>query len=144
MAMGLHDSTKIVLLFAAGMFLWALLLGMLKYLQIVRAPDHHAHPYTDVAHRAALLYSFALLLISTFIQFGQWSFSVNLAAGSAMAAYFALAVAGYMSHGLRKDTINQFATETGALRLFMASLIIVEIVAWMVLVAGFVDRQFTL
>ena len=138
----LHQATKIVLVFAAAMFLWALLLGALKYTQIVRSPDHRAHPYTDIAHRAALLYSFALLLISTFVQFGQWNLTVNLAAGSAMAAYFALAVAGYTWHGLQKDTSNQFATAGGGLHAFMVSLMAVEIGAWLVLVAGFVDRQF--
>jgi hypothetical protein len=138
----LHDETKIVLLFAAGMFLWALLLGTLKYGQIVHSPEHRAHPYTDIAHRAALLYSFALLLISVFVQFGQWAFSVNLAAASAMAAYFAMAVAGYMWHGWKKDTDNQFAPASGGLQAFMASLMTVEIAAWLILVAGFVDRQF--
>jgi hypothetical protein len=83
----LHGATKIVMLFAAAMFLWALLLGTLKYVQIVRSREHRAHPYTDIAHRAALLYSFALLLISAFVQFGQWGFSLSLAAGSALAAY---------------------------------------------------------
>lgn len=138
----LHEATKIVMLFAAGMFLWALLLGTLKYTQILRLPEHRAHPYTDIAHRAALLYSFALLLVAAFVQFGQWSFSVNLAASSAMAAYFAAAVAGYTWHGLRKDTENQFAPPTSPLKTFMASLVTVEIGAWLVLVAGFVDRQF--
>lgn len=138
----LHDATKIVLLFSAGMVLWALLLGTVKYAQIARSPEHRAHPYTDVAHRAALLYSFALLLVATFVQFGQWSFGVNVAAASAMAAYFAMAVAGYNWHGLRKDTDNQFVGANRSLHGFMASLIVVEIGAWLVLVAGFVDRQF--
>jgi hypothetical protein len=127
----LHEATKITMLFAAVMFLWALLLGSLKYAQILHSPEHRAHPYTDIAHRAALLYSFALLLVSAFVQFGQWSFSVNLAAGSAMAAYFAMAVAGYTWHGWRKDTENQFATAGGGLRTFMASLMTVEIGAWL-------------
>lgn len=130
------------MLFAGGMFLWALLLGALKYRQILRSPEYRAHPYTDVAHRAALLYSFALLLVSTFVQFGRWSFSVNLAAGSAMALYFAMAVAGYTWHGIRQDTENQFTGGGTALTAFMASLMTVEIGAWLVLVAGFVDRQF--
>jgi hypothetical protein len=137
-----HEATKIVMLFAAGMFLWALLLGTLKYRQILGSWERRAHPYTDTAHRAALLYSFALLLISAFVQLGQWSFSIELAASSAMAAYFALAVGGYMWHGLRKDTENQFAAATVSLRAFMISLMTVEIGAWLVLVAGFVDRQF--
>lgn len=138
----LHEATKIVMLYAAGMFLWALLLGVQKYVQTERAPEHRAHPYTDIAHRAALLYSFALLLIGAFVEFSGWSVWENLAAASAMAAYFAMAVAGYMWHGLRKDTVNQFATHRAGLKPFMASLVAVEIGAWLVLVAGFVDGQF--
>ena len=138
----LHDATKIVMLYAAGMFLWALLLGVVKYQQILGSSDHHAHPYTDIAHRASLLYSFALLLVSAFVQYGQWSYGVNVAAASAMTAYFAMAVAGYTVHGLRKDTENQLAHPAPALRAFMSSLMAVEIGAWLVLVAGFVDRQF--
>ncbi|HZU79984.1 MAG TPA: hypothetical protein VE991_08705 [Acidimicrobiales bacterium] len=138
----LHDATKITMLFAAAMFLWALLLGTMKYRQILASPDHIAHPYTDIAHRAALLYSFALLLVAAFVQFGGWSFSVELAASSAMAAYFAMAVAGYTFHGWRKDTDNQFRRAGSSMRAFMATLITVEIGAWLVLVAGFVDGQF--
>ena len=138
----LRDATKIVMLYAAGMFLWALLLGTLKYRQTLRSPVHRAHPYTDIAHRAALLYSFALLLISAFVQFGHWDFTVNVTAGSAMAAYFVMAVAGYTWHGWRQGTENQFVAPSGGLRAFMASLMTVEIAAWLVLVAGFVDGQF--
>lgn len=138
----LEAATKIVVLFAGLMFLWALLLGTMKYRQILGSPEHRAHVYTDVAHRAALLYSFALLLVGVFVQFGEWSFSVNLAAASAMALYFATAVAGYTVHGWRRDTENQFTKAGRDLRAFMASLMVVEIGAWVVLVAGFVDRQF--
>lgn len=137
----LDGATKIVLLYAGIMFLWALLLGVLKYKQTLRSPDHRAHPYTDVAHRAALLYSFALLLVATFVELSQWSSAVNLAAASAMTAYFAAAVAGYTFHGLRQDTVNQFSHATAGLKGFMVSLIAVEIGAWLVLIAGFVDRQ---
>ena len=30
--------------------------------------NHLAHPYVDIAHRAALLYSFATLLIAVFVE----------------------------------------------------------------------------
>src|SRR5215470_640263 len=119
------------------MFLWALLLGVMKFRQMDASEEGLAHPYTDIAHRAALLYSFALLLIGTFVQFGQWSFAVNLAAAGTMAAYFAFA--GYTWHGVRKDTHNQFEAATSSLRVFMTSLMTAEIGAWLVLVAGFVD-----
>jgi hypothetical protein len=64
---GLGVDTKVVLLLAATMFLWALLLGVMKYRQIVESEEGAAHPYVDIAHRAALLYSFALLLVVGFL-----------------------------------------------------------------------------
>lgn len=137
----LNVATKVVLLYAAVMFLWALLLGVLKYQQTLTSPEHRAHPYTDVAHRAALLYSFALLLVATFVELSQWSTAVNLVAASAMAAYFMTAVAGYTWHGVQQDTENQFVHATSSLKWFMVSLIAVEIGAWLVLSAGFVDGQ---
>jgi hypothetical protein len=44
-----------------------------------------------------------------------------------MAAYFAVAVAGYTLHGLRRDAENQFERATRSIRAFMASLMAVEI-----------------
>ena len=80
--------------------------------------------------------------MGAFVQFGQWSLPVSLAAASAMTLYFVISVASYTWHGWRQDTENQFAPAGTALRLFMATLMIAEIGAWLVLVAGFVDRQF--
>jgi hypothetical protein len=138
----LHEASNVVMLYAGAMFLWALLLGAVKYRQILQSPERRAHPYIDIAHRAALLYSFALLLIAAFVQFGKWGFAVNIAAASAMAAYFVMAVAGYTWHGLRRDTENQFRGAGRGLRVFMSTLMTVEISAWLVLLAGFTDRQF--
>jgi hypothetical protein len=89
--------------------LWALLLGVLKYRQIMASESRAAHVYVDIAHRAALLYSFALLLIETFVQLSAWSILVNLLAAGAMALYFFAAVTNYMLHGWRRDTDNVFA-----------------------------------
>jgi len=133
--------TKAVLLLAAAMFLWALLLGVWKFRQMDAAEDGLAHPYIDIAHRAALLYSFALLLVATFVQLSGWGGAVNLIAAAAMAFYFFAAVAGYMVHGWKRDTDNQFRRPVRGLEAFMASLIVAEIGGWLVLVAGFLDAQ---
>jgi hypothetical protein len=133
--------TKAVLLAGAGMFLWALLLGVWKYRQIMTSESHAAHPYVDIAHRAALLYSFALLLIATFVQLSGWSELVNLLAAGAMALYFYAAVAGYVLHGWRRDTDNQFRDPVPGTHVMMITLIVAEIGGWLVLVAGFLDRQ---
>ena len=84
---------RVVLLLAGLMFLWALLLGQLKYRQILASEAGHAHPYTNIAHRAALLYSFALLLVAVFVELSAWTTAVDLTAAGVLALYFAAAVA---------------------------------------------------
>jgi len=91
----LGGDTKAILLLAAAMFLWALLLGVWKYRQMATSSDGLAHPYVDTAHRAALLYSFALLLVATFVELSGWSTLVNLLAAGAMAFYFFASVASH-------------------------------------------------
>jgi amino acid transporter len=137
----LGDDTKVVLLAAALMFLWALLLGVLKFRQMYASEDGLAHPYTDIAHRAALLYSFALLLVATFVELSGWGVAVNLFAAGALAIYFYAAVFGYVVHGLKRDTDNQFRRPARWLGAFMATLIVAEIGGWLVLIAGFLDAQ---
>lgn len=133
--------TKAVLLAAALMFLWALLLGVMKYRQMSASEQGLAHPYTDTAHRAALLYSFALLLVATFVELSGWGTVVNLLAAAALALYFFAAVAGYNWHGWRRDTDNQFRDGMPGLDAFMWALIVSEIGGWLVLTAGFLDGQ---
>ncbi len=139
--MELGCDTKAILLLAATMFLWALLLGVWKYRGMATSEDNLAHPYVDTAHRAALLYSFALLLVATFVELSGWSTLVNLLAAGAMAFYFYAAVVGYAIHGWRQDTDNQFRDPVSGTHAFMVALIVAEIGGWLVLIAGFLDAQ---
>ena len=142
--MELAADTKAVLLAAGAMFLIALLLGVWKYRQMATAEDHLAHPYVDTAHRAALLYSFATLLVATFVQFSGWSELVDLIAAGVLYFFFVGAIATYTYHGWRRDTDNQFrdpVPSAGAVHGYMVALILGEIVAFSVLMAGFVDAQ---
>jgi len=129
--------TKLVLLAAGLMFLWALLLGVLKYRQILASPDGAAHPYTDIAHRAALLYSFALGLIAVFVQLSAWRTAIDLSAAGALLLFFVISVYSYMHHGLRKDTDNQLRAPSAQIRGFMNVLIVAEIGGFVVLLAGY-------
>ncbi len=135
------SATKAVLLASALMFLWALLLGVWKYRQIATSESHLAHRYVDIAHRAALLYSFALLLVAVFVQLSGWSELVNLLAAGAMTLYFYAAVATYTVQGWLRQTDNQFRDPVAGTHAFMITLIIAEIGGWLVLVAGFLDGQ---
>jgi hypothetical protein len=139
----LGGDTKAVL-FAAGLiFLGALLLGVWKYRQMAASSDGLAHPYVDTAHRAALLYSFATLLVATFVELSGFSTAVNLVAAFAVIAFFVAAVGAYIVHGLTRDTENQFreGEEPAGLHPFMWSLVVVELAGFSVLFAGFIDGQ---
>lgn len=137
----LAADAKAVLLAAGVMFLLALVLGVWKYQQILASEAHAAHPYLDIAHRAGLLYSFALLLVATFVELSGWSSLVNLIAAGAMAFYFFAALGGYIVHAWRRDTDNQFRDPVRGTHGLMVSLIIAEIGGWLVLLAGFLDKQ---
>jgi len=137
----LRSSTEWVLLLAGLMFILALVLGVWKYRQMAAAPDGLAHPYVDTAHRAALLYSFAILLLAVFVELSAWSEAVNLTAALAMIVFFAGAVAGYAYHGWRRDTTNQFVDPVRGTHAYMLALILAEIAGMAVLVAGFVDAR---
>lgn len=133
--------TKITLLAAGLIFLLALCLGVWKYRQIMAAEDHRAHPYVDIAHRAALLYSFATLLLAAFVELSAWPTWVNLTAAMVVVFFFVGAIGSYIVHGALRDTTNQFEAATPGLRVEMALLIIGEIGGFGVLLAGFIVGQ---
>lgn len=142
--MRLEATTEVVLLAAGVMFILALVLGVWKYRQMATSQTHLAHPYVDTAHRAALLYSFATLLVATFVQFSGWSDLVNLLAAGVLYFFFLGATLAYAYHGWRQDTDNQFrdpAPSPGAVHGYMLALIAGEIGAFSVLLAGFVEGQ---
>jgi hypothetical protein len=133
--------TRITLLAAGLIFLLALVLGVWKYRQIMDAPDHRAHPYVDIAHRAALLYSFATLLLAAFVELSAWPTWVNLTAAAVVVVFFVGAIADYIIHGARRDTTNQFEHATRGSQVSMALLIVGEIGGFGVLLAGFIAGQ---
>lgn len=134
----------IITLLAAGLtFLLALCLGVWKYRQIMTAEDHRAHPYVDIAHRAALLYSFATLLAAVFVELSAWPTWVNLVAAMVLVFFFVGAILSYIVHGARRDTTNQFEHADRGLVVSMAFLIVGEIGGFGVLLAGFIAGQLT-
>jgi hypothetical protein len=139
--MELGGDTKAVLLAAGLIFLWALLLGVWKYRQIAASPEAQAHPYVDIAHRAALLYSYATLLIAVFVELSGFSTLVNAIAAFVPIFFFVAAIAGYCFHGAKRDTDNQFRDPVPGTHAFMWALIVGEIGGVAVLIAGFVDAQ---
>ena len=133
--------TKVTLLMAGLIFLLALALGVWKYRQIMVTDGHRAHVYVDIAHRAALLYAFATLLVAVFVALSAWPVWVNLTAAMVMVFFFVGAIVGYIVHGIRCDTENQFDPPVRGTGAFMALLILGEMGGFAVVFAGFIVGQ---
>jgi hypothetical protein len=129
------------ILVAGLIFLLALVLGIWKYRQMATSENHLAHPYVDIAHRAALLCSFATMLVAVFVELSAWPTWVNLTAAVVLVFFFVAAIFEYIVHGIRRDTTNQFEHRTPTLTVGMIGLIIGEVGGFAVLLAGFVAGQ---
>lgn len=137
--------------FAAGIFfLIALVCGAWKYFQIRASPESRAHVYVDIAHRSSLLYSFAALLLSRFVELANYSPRVELVATALPLLFFALAISTYIIHGALRDTENMFETphrlgagtlSRRAMTVFMIALIVGEVGGFTVLFWGFLQAQ---
>ena len=127
---------------ASGLFLLTgLATGVWKYRRIMTSPEHRAPLYVDIAHRAALLYSFAALVMMKLVEYSPYSNGVQIAATSVPLFFFAAAVASYVYHGYVEDTENQLAERNFVSTWGMALLIVGEIGGVLVLFWGFVSTQ---
>ena len=136
-------ATKISLL-ASGIFLLsAMLIGIAKYRQMLVRETHQANAYVDVAHRAALLYSFAALVIAELVKYSPFGENLQLLTVAAPLVYFALTIVQYVKLGWLGREETQFADRNFVTVWVMYSLIAGEIGSIALLVAGFVYTQFT-
>lgn len=140
-AVTLEIATQVALIAAGVLLLWALLLGVWKFVEITRSPVGQAHVYVDIAHRAALMYSFAAVLLAALVQFSAWPSWVNVTALTVILVFFVGAIASYCLHGWRKDTTNQFHPRDTGLIASTVALIVGEVGGTAVILAGFVVEQ---
>ena len=126
-----------IAIIAAGIFfLNGLITGVWKYHQIAASEDGKAHPYVDIAHRTSLLYSFAAILIATFVEISQLSNTVEAIATLLLVTYFSLAILSYMIQGFLRKTDNQLRHISASTKWFMWSLIAAEIGGFVILFYG--------
>lgn len=130
---------------SALFLLGGLLTGVWKYACIATSRDATAPVYVDIAHRTALMYSFACLVMHQLVPYSPVSEPLTRWVVGVPIAFFALAVGSYVLHGILRDTDNQLRTphRLGAftlpgsvMRLFMVSLIVGEVGGVGILVYG--------
>ena len=100
---------KIPAFASGGFFLAGLVFGVWKYAQIARSPKVQASAYVDIAHRAALMYAFACLVVERFVVLSMLDETLELIAVVAQVGFFAFGLSTYVIHGILRDTDNQFA-----------------------------------
>jgi len=132
----LEPAVTIAVLSAGAFFLTALLTGVWKWRQMMTSEEHQAHPYVDIAHRAALMYAFSAMLLGSFASLSAWSATVDLVATALPLLYFAIAIGTYVWHGFLRDTDNQFAQRNFISTWGTLMLAAAEIGGFVVLFAG--------
>jgi hypothetical protein len=108
---------------------------------MLKSAEHTAPAYTDIAHRAAFLYSFAMLVIAKLLEYSPYSEIVQLAAMSMVLAFLSITIVGYFTHGLRNKTDNLFRERTFSTTWYVYMLTLGEIGGLSVIIWGFVSTQ---
>jgi len=117
-------------------FMVGLVTGVWKYRCIMASADATAPYYVNIAHRAALQYAFASILLAVFAAYSVFPDLLNAIAMATVLFFFGFAILTYILHGALGDTDNQLRKPhklgksvimPGHMRLAMAMLIVGEI-----------------
>ncbi len=135
--MGITLTAETLAITACGVFFMiGLLTGVWKYAAIMKNENHEAHIYINIAHRAALLYSFACLVLKEFVHYSALSDFIELIAVASVVLFFASAVFTYILLGIIQKTDNQFRSKNIITTWGMYLLIIGEIGGFGILLFG--------
>jgi hypothetical protein len=138
----MNTPIKISLL-ASGLFLLAgMLIGIVKHQRMLKSADHTAPPYIDIAHRAAFLYSFAMLVIAKLLEYSPYSETVQMLATALVLIFLSITIVGYFAHGVRNKTDNLFRERSFSTTWYVYALTVGEISGLAIIVWGFISTQF--
>lgn len=131
-----------VSLLSSGLFLLAgMLIGIVKFRRMSNSADHTAPAYIDIAHRAAFLYSFAMLVIAKLLEYSPYSEGVQLLATGLVLTFLSITIVGYFAHGLRDKTDNLFREQSFSTTWYVYMLTAGEISGLSIIVWGFISSQ---
>jgi len=139
----LNETAPIIAISCAGIFFMVgLLTGAWKFSCMMKSKDFKAPYYVDISHRAALLYSFAAILIAVFAYFSIFPNWLNILATIAPLLFFAIAIVNYIKLGVANTTNNQLRDSENPFgdKIIIGSLMVAEIGGFFVLLVGFFIR----
>jgi len=138
----IDPAARLAMCGAAVFFMTGLITGVWKYYGIRTSPKAEAPYYTNIAHRAALLYSFSAILLAIFASLSALPYWLNLSSVAVLLFFFSSAILRYIQLGIKNETENQHlnpGNPTGEL-VFLSLLILGEVGGFLVLMIGFVMR----
>lgn len=135
-------AVKISLLSSGLFLLVGMLIGIVKFRRMLNTEDHMAPAYIDIAHRAAFLYSFAMLVIAKLLEYSPYSETVQLASSGIVLAFLSITIVGYFTHGMRDKTDNLFRERNFSTTWYVYMLAVGEIGGLSVIIWGFISTQF--
>ena len=134
-------AVKISILFAGLYLLVGMLTGVWKYAAIMKSENHKSSMYIDIAHRNALLFSFACLVIAKLMEFSPFSPVIQLVITLIPLFYFSLTTINQIKEGFSGRTETIFKERNFSTTWFMYGLIAGEIGSISLMVIGFAYTQ---
>lgn len=134
--------SKIAVLFSGLFLLIGMLTGVWKYALIMKSENHKAPIYVDIAHRNALLFSFACVVIAKLMEFSPFSPAIQMIITVIPLFYFSLTTINQIKEGAagRNETI--FKERNFSTTWFTYGLIVGEVGSVLLMIAGFFYMQF--
>lgn len=102
----------------------------------MKSPEHQAPVYVDIAHRAALMYAFACIVLLEFARVSDLPDMLEAVAVALPVLFFLIAIFTYMLLGITNHTDNQFNQKNFTTTWGMYLLIAGEVGGFAVLMYG--------
>lgn len=131
-----EPSVAIAIVLAGFMLLVGMATGTWKYIEMRHSPESRAPMYVDIAHRAALLYAFAIALLALLAALSPLPQSVEIAAIVVDSLFFFIATGTYIQLGIQRRARTQYQDRTFTTGAGTWILAIAEIGSTGVLVVG--------
>jgi hypothetical protein len=132
---------KLSILFAGLFLLIGMLTGVWKYAAIMKSENHKSSMYIDIAHRNALLFSFACIVIAKLMEFSPFSPTMQMVITLIPLFYFSLTTTNQTKQGILGRTETIFKERNFSTTWFTYGLIVGEIGSISLMIIGFIYTQ---
>ncbi|MBX7171702.1 MAG: hypothetical protein K1X72_12150 [Pyrinomonadaceae bacterium] len=132
---------KLAILFSGLFLLIGMLTGVWKYTTIMKSEHAKSSMYVDIAHRNALLFSFACVVIAKLMEFSPFSMTIQIIITAIPLFYFSLTTINQIKEGFAGRTETIFKERNFSTTWFTYGLIVGEIGAISLMIIGYIYTQ---